>query len=142
MPMMTVFEPLFILCFLATVIVLVLVAVAAIRGRRVEALAKLRRLGVCTAVYMGVVLLVGLATPRKVYHIGDTQCFDDWCIVVVSATRARAGSVEVTLRLSSRAKRVPQGAKGTVAYVVDSQGRRYDPAPDSDGPVLHIASAR
>jgi len=36
--MMTVFEPLFILCFLATVIVLVLVAVAAIRGKRAEAL--------------------------------------------------------------------------------------------------------
>ncbi|MGI8989263.1 MAG: tetratricopeptide repeat protein, partial [Bryobacteraceae bacterium] len=34
------------------------------------------------------------------------------------------------MRLSSRAKRVPQGEKGTAVYLIDSQGR-YNPAPES-----------
>ncbi len=130
---MIVFELLFTVCFLATVVVLVLAAVAAIRGKCAQALAKLRKLGICAAVYMGVVLAVALASTRKTYRIGDTQCFDDWCITVASATRtrARAGSVEASLRLSSRARRAPQGEKGTVIYLIDSHGRRYDPAPES-----------
>ncbi|MDQ2899290.1 MAG: hypothetical protein M3Y07_05745 [Acidobacteriota bacterium] len=37
----------------------------------------------------------------------------------------------VALRLSSRAKCVPQGEKGTVVYLVDLNERRYDAAPDS-----------
>ena len=129
--MMTTFEPIFILCVLATGIVLVLALVAAIQGKRAEALAKLRRLGICAALYAAVLLAVDLATPRKVYHVGDTQCFDDWCIAVVSATRVRPESVEVSLRLSSRAKRRPMGEKGTVAYLIDSRGRRYNPIHDS-----------
>jgi len=131
MPMVTIFEPLFILCFLASVVVLVLAGVAAIRGRRAEALRKLGGLGICAAVYTAVVLAVGFATPRKIYQVGDTQCFDDWCIAVVSASRSQARLLEVTLQLSSRAKRVPQGEKGTVVYLVDSQGHRYDPVLDS-----------
>ena len=128
---MAVFEPIFVLCLLAAVIVLALALVAAIRGKRAEALGKLRRLGICAALYAVVLLAVDLATSRKVYHVGDTQCFDDWCIAVVSVGRARPDSVEVYLRLSSRAKRVPQGEKGTVAFLVDSQGRRFNPVPGS-----------
>ena len=42
----------------------------------------------------------------------------------------RAGRYDVSLRLSNRARRVPMGEKGTVVYLVDGQGRRYDPLPD------------
>jgi hypothetical protein len=79
-------------------------------------------------VYMIVVLVVAVAIPRKVYGMGELQCFDDWCITVVSASR-NSDSVVVALRLSSRAKRVPQGEKGTVGYVVDQEGHRYDSVP-------------
>jgi hypothetical protein len=129
--MMTIFEPLFILCFVSTVVVLIVAATAAIRGKRDRAVASLRKLGICAAIYAAALLAVALASPRKVYRIGDPQCFDDWCITVTGATRLPPHSAEVALRLSSRARRVPQGEKGTVGYLVDSVGRRYDPAPDS-----------
>jgi hypothetical protein len=127
---MTIFDLIFILCFLAAAIVLFLAAIAAIRGYCDQALARLRKLGVCMAIYMGIVLAAGLAQPRQIYCPGDTQCFDDWCIAVETFTRTPE-SIEVELRLSSRAKRVPQGEKGTVVYLVDSRGQRYDPAPGS-----------
>src|SRR5580704_1765675 len=121
MLMMTIFEPLFILCFLATVATLIVAAVSAIRGNRAKAVAGLGKLGICAAVYVAALLAVGAASQRKIYGVGDVQCFDDWCITVSGAARTAPRTVEVTLRLSSRAKRRPMGEKGTVAYLVDAQ---------------------
>lgn len=45
----------------------------------------LRRLGIGAAVYFAVVIVVSAVNPRRVYRVGDTQCFDDWCIQVVGA---------------------------------------------------------
>jgi len=129
--MMTIFEPLFILCFLAAVATLIVAAVLAIRGNRAKAVASLGKLGICAAVYLAALLVVGAASQRKVYAVGDRQCFDDWCITVTGAARTAPRTVEVALRLSSRAKRKPMGEKGTVAYLADSQARRYDPIPGS-----------
>src|SRR5678815_3047981 len=84
------------------------------------------------AVYFAIVILASLLAARRVYEIGDTQCFDDWCIGVTEARRSAPGEpYDVSLRLSSRAKRVPMGEKGTVVYLTDAEGRRYDPLPDS-----------
>ena len=127
---MNVFEPFFLVCFVVAVFVLFWAATMAVSGKGVQAVAALHKLGICAAIYMGVVLVVALASSRKTYGIGDTQCFDDWCIEVTNATRD-GNAVNVTLKLSSRAKRVPQGEKGTVVYLIDSRGRRYDPAPDA-----------
>ncbi len=129
--MMTIFEPLFILCFLATVATLIVAAVSAIRGNGARALASLKKLGICAVVYFAAVFVVGAASQRKVYRVGEMQCFDDWCITVTGATRTGPRTIEVALLLSSRAKRRPMGEKGTVGYLVDSEGRRYDPIPDS-----------
>jgi hypothetical protein len=131
MPVMTIFEPLFILCFLATVMTLIVAAVSAIRGNRARAVASLGKLGICAAIYVAAVIAVGAASQRKVYRVGDMQCFDDWCITVTGAARTAPGTVEVALQLSSRAKQRPMGEKGTIAYLVDGQGRRYDPIPGS-----------
>ena len=57
---MTIFDFLFILCFLAAAIVLVLTAITAVRGYRGKALARLRKLGICTAIYMAVLVARGL----------------------------------------------------------------------------------
>ena len=127
---MEVFDLVFILCFISAVIVMVWAAVTAMLGHHGEALAKLRKLGIGVAIYMAIVLAAALAIPRQVYHLADTRCFDDWCIAVTDFTRTPK-SVKVELRLSSRARRVPQGEKGTIAYLVDSQGHRYDADPAS-----------
>ena len=131
MPLMTIFEPLFLILVLVAVIVLMRAAVAAVRGRRGDARRALTRLGIAAVIYMVVVFAVSLATPRRNYRIGDTRCFDDWCVAVTSATRPAPTSVTVGLRLSSRARRVPQRELGTVVYLIDSAGHRYDPVLDS-----------
>lgn len=128
--MMTIFEPLFLLLVLAAAIVIVWAAVAAVRGRSRAARRALVRLGAGAAIYMLIVFVVSMATPRRAYRVGDTRCFDDWCIAVTSATRPTPTSVTVGLRLSSRAKRVAQRELGTVVYLVDSAGSRYDPVAD------------
>ena len=133
MPLMTIFEPFFLLCVLSAVVSLLLAAFAALRGRRALALARLTWLAIGSAVYMMVVLAASAMSPRKFYRVGDTQCFDDWCIAVTSVARASDSIVAVNLRLSSRAKRISQSEKGTVVYLVDAAGRRYDPEPDPRG---------
>ncbi len=130
MPLMSIFEPLFLLCVLAAVVTLAVAAAAAVRGNRARALRRLRTLGIAAAAYMAIVLAVSVATPRSTYRVGDTQCFDDWCIAVTRAVRTFPDTLTVTLRVSSRAKRAPQGEKGTVVYLVDAAGHRFDPLPD------------
>lgn len=127
---MAAWDLVFIVCFLAAVVVLISIASAAIAGKLSLVIHRLRRLGIGAAIYMVVILIAGIASPRRVYRVGDNQCFDDWCIEVTRAARERPDSMVVTLRLSSRARRVPQGEKGTVVYLTDSRQRRYDPAPD------------
>jgi hypothetical protein len=133
MPLMNIFEPLFLLLALVTLITLFTAGALAIRGKLGRAGRILRRLGIGAAVYFAIVIVVSILSPQRAYRLGDTQCFDDWCIAVVGAQwvgAPPAGRYEVTLRLSNRAQRVPMGEKGTVVYLTDAQGRRYDPLPD------------
>lgn len=132
MPLMNLFEPLFLLLVLVTVVTLLTASVFAIRGRFARAGRILGRLGIGAAVYFAIVIAVSIVQPQRVYRVGDPQCFDDWCIAVVGADwtgTPPTGRYEVTLRLSNRARREPMGEKGTVVYVTDAQGHRYDPVP-------------
>ena len=134
MPMMTVFEPLFVLLFLAAVATLLSAAVAALRGRRPRALRILRRLAMGAGAYFAVVLLVALFSTPPVHQVGETICFDDWCIAVADARRAPGESAQtwnVTLRISSRAKRITQGERYVVVFLTDSLHRRFDADPAS-----------
>jgi hypothetical protein len=128
------FDLLFILLFLAAVSTLVAAAFAAVRHRGDRALRLLRGLGVTTAIYLGIVLLVALAVPRRVAKVGNDLCFDDWCVAVADVKRTKVDTVasyDVTIRLSSRARGRVQRANGASVYMTDSLGRRYDPRPDS-----------
>jgi len=130
---MNVFEPLFLLLLVVTLGALITAALLAIRGRRDRAGRILRRLAIGGVLYFTVVIVVSIVSRPRVYRLGDPQCFDDWCITVTDARSMSAGDgvdVEVSLRLSNRARRVPMGEKGTVVYLTDSQGRRFDPLPE------------
>jgi hypothetical protein len=135
---MTVFDLLFIAVFVGTMVILVLAGLAAIRGRRARALAWLRRLGVMASVYLGIVILVSLVSPRRVLNLGEEQCSDDWCIAVTRARHHPAGDArlyEVTFRISSRARGRAQRERGVRVYLMDSRGRCYDPILDqADAP--------
>jgi len=130
---MSIFDLVFIVLFLASVVTLLTAAVLALRGHRSRAVRTLRNYAICFAIYMTVVFIVALATPQRVYTVGEDRCFDDWCIAVEAADRSPAPEgilYTVTLRMSSQARRVNQREKGLRVYLIDDRGRRFDPRPD------------
>ncbi len=134
---MRLFDLLFLALFVTGVGLLVASAVAAVRGRGRAARTLLRRLGLAAIAYLGIVVIVSLASPRRIVHVGDDQCSDDWCIAVTNVRRtpvAAGVSYELTFRLSSRARRVAQRERGVRVYLRDERGRRYDPDAAADVP--------
>ncbi len=123
---MAIFELFFILLALTAVGTVVTALVFALSGRFARAWRIVVRLVVAAGMYMTIVVVDAAVTPREIYHIGERRCFDDWCLTVKNAKRDSTSYV-VSLELSSRAARVPQGEKGTVMYLIDSSGRRFDP---------------
>jgi hypothetical protein len=141
---MTIFDLLFLVLALTAIVTLVAVLIAVVRGRRPAAARLLRRLGVGVLIYFMVLLAVSLLTPRRYLAVGDDQCSDDWCIAVAQATHTPAGDSvdwQLTFRLTSHMGRGFQRELGVVAYLRDSQGRRYDPIGGPDGPPFDVRLA-
>jgi hypothetical protein len=146
---MTLFDLLFILASLISVVTMVAAAVFAVRGRLPMALKILRLYCVFAAAYFAVAMATAFLTPQRVMSIGEPRCFDDWCLTVEKVDRT-AGLSQVTfhveLRIFSRARRVTQRANGAWIYLIDNHGRRYspDPAPSAvplDAPLRPQESA-
>ena len=129
---MTVFDLLFILASLISVVTMAVAVVSALRGRLPRALRILRLYGICVAGYFAIAVAVAFLKPQRVTSIGDPWCFDDWCLTVEKVERS-AGPSQVTykveLRIFSRARRVTQRANGAWIYLIDDRGRRYSPDP-------------
>jgi hypothetical protein len=137
MPLMNLFEPLFLLLALTFALTLLAAAVMAVSGHRPRASRLIRRLFIGTAAYFAVVIGTSLVSTRQGFRVGEPLCADDWCITVIAATHAPSPTgdttmYEVSLRLSNRSQGTPMGEKGTVVYLVDAGDRRYDPLPDGD----------
>jgi len=119
------FDLVFLLLFFATFVALIFAAYSAVRGRIGQA----SRIVLGTAgvwiIYLGIVVAVSLATPRRVVAVGEERCFDDWCITVLG--KSAGPPIAVTLRVSSQAKRVRQSAPDTTVYLEDTGGKRYSP---------------
>lgn len=127
---MTLFDLIFIGVFLVTITILLATAVAAVRGNRQRALGLLRGLGGLIGVYLAVVIVVSIVSPRRLIPMKEPRCFDDWCVSVDRVDRTPAGtevSYAVTLRLSSRARARAQRENGVSVYVLDDRGRRFEP---------------
>lgn len=130
---MSIGDLLFVVVFLAGIVASLWAAILAVRGRFRKSLAILRRLAICAALYVGIVILVSLVSPRRVIDVGDTLCWDDWCLTVADAkcSESPAGiRYVITFRVSSRARRRAQRGLGACVYLLDDRGRRYDPLPD------------
>ena len=129
---MTVFDLLFILAFLISVVTIAVAAVSAARGRLSTALKILRLYCICAAGYLALAVAVAFLKPQRVMSIGDPWCFDDWCLMVEKVDRTAGPSqvaYNVELRIFSRARRVTQRANGAWIYLIDGRGRRYSPDP-------------
>lgn len=138
---MTIFDLLFLLAALASVVTLAAATVFAIRGPRRRALKILRVYGVCVLAYLTVGVATAFVKPQRVIPMRDPWCFDDWCLTVeeVSQTPSQQGiSYRVELRIFSRAGRVAQRASGAWIYLIDDQSRRYSPDPDPSAAPLDI----
>lgn len=135
MPLMTIFEPIFLVLALVAVGTLLTAAILALSGAWRRALRILRRLAIGIAVYLAVVILVSLFVPPRPYQLHELRCFDDWCITINGALRHPSptfpgSNIMVSLRLTNRARGTAMGEKGTVVYLVDEDGHRYDPLHD------------
>jgi len=132
--MMTIFEPLFLLLVVVSFITFVTAGIFAIGGRSTRAGRILQRWTVAAAAYFAIVIVVSALRTTREYALAEPQCFDDWCITVTGADRkpvASALEIDVNLRLTNRARRVPMGERGTAAYLTDAEGHRYDPLADA-----------
>ena len=130
---MSIFDLLFIVAFLTSVVTLATAAISAIRGRRAQALKILGVYAICAGAYLATGLTVSFLKPQRMIAAGDPWCFDDWCLTVDKVVRTPASSqisYDVQLRISSRARRVTQRAAGAWIYLIDGQGHRYSPEPD------------
>ena len=129
---MTVFDLLFIIAFLISVVTMMVAAAFAIRGQLPRALKILWFYCICAAGYFAIAVAIAFLKPQRVMSIGDPWCFDDWCLTVEKVDRTSGFSqlsYNVELRIFSRARRVTQRANGAWIYLIDDRGRRYSPDP-------------
>jgi hypothetical protein len=130
------FELLLIGMVLATLIVLLVAGIHALRGRKARAGSLLKKHAVALGIYLAVLVAVSLATPQRVVALKEDHCFDDWCVAVEGVTvqeQLGQDSVEpvgvfyvVTLRLSNHARGRSQRASSAAVHLLDEHGRRYD----------------
>jgi hypothetical protein len=140
-PYWMIFELLFLLIALATIVAILTALVFAIRGQRQRALRILGVLAICLGVYFAVCCFSTMFTPRRELNIGEPQCFDDWCIQLDGVTRNPSGSkihYQTVIRVFSTAKRVFQRENGVVPYLEDDRGHRYAAVPDSSATPFNI----
>jgi hypothetical protein len=131
---MTIFDLLLILSVFVIFLTLLGMLIALITRRWM----RLKQLGLFVGIYVSVyaLLLVSLAlfSPQQVLAMHQLRCFDDWCASVemvelqpsIGRVEARGAFYIVTLRVSSRAKRITQRALDAGVYLLDKQGKRYD----------------
>ena len=130
---MSIFDLVFIVLCLAFAGTSIRVLYLALRGKRDGAIRTGRALVQATAAYLAIVAVVGLVSPQRIVAIGADKCSDDWCIAVDSVTHGPDGAqirYIVSIRVSSRARRIVQREHGVVVYLRDAAGQRFDPLPD------------
>jgi hypothetical protein len=85
-------------------------------------------------VYLSAVLLVSLLTPRTIVSIGDSYCYDIWCIGVQEVNATPQGQnilYTARVRIFSDANRVSTSRAMDFLYARDDQGRRFLLTQDS-----------
>lgn len=132
---MNVFEALFLALVLVAIGTVLTAVVFVAFGAWRRALRIVRRLAIAAVTYFAIVILASRFGRPHEYRLHEPRCFDDWCITVNGAMRHpsppfQGSNIMVSLRLTNRARGTPMGEKGTVVYLVDEDGHRYDPLHD------------
>lgn len=102
---------------------------------RIRVAKRARWASVATVIlYLAAVLLVSLLTPRTIVSIGDSYCYDLWCIGVQSVNATPQGQnvlYTARVRIFSDANRVSTSSAGSSIYARDDRGRRFPLIQDS-----------
>src|SRR3954469_22272831 len=131
---MTVFDLIFLLAFLASVIALIAAAVVTMRGRSAKGRNIFVMWAVCAAIYFAASFAVSYAKSPQILHAGEPWCFDDWCLTVDEAKQSPAPPLvayDVQFHISSRAGRITQRANGAWVYLIDELVHLSPPQPDA-----------
>jgi len=131
---MSLFDLLFLACVFALLVSLGRTVYLLFTRRARQAGSALLRIAYAVALYLLIVVLVSALSPARIYAAGEKQCFDDWCVLVQSASRNR-NRVEVGIIVLSEARRVTQSEFGVRFVLEDEHGRAYQPMAESGPPV-------
>jgi hypothetical protein len=135
---MSIFDLIFIGCFLAAIVYSVFIVGLLVRRRWSRVRRHLFRLGTAIGIYFVIVVLVGISLPARVLAAEEILRHDDWCLAVEKTAFADAIGTDtraepeyrfviVTLKVISTAGRVRQAApKGSLVYLLDEKHGRYD----------------
>lgn len=85
---MTLFDLLFLVCALATIVVVIRVLYLMLRGRTSDATRTAKRWAIGAGIYLVALLATSIAQPGRTVAIGTPSCFDDFCIAIDSSSRA------------------------------------------------------
>jgi hypothetical protein len=122
------------LAFLVTVVTALVSSILKQDGR-LRAAKRARWASVATVIlYLAAVLLVSLLTPRAIISIGDSYCYDIWCIGVQSVNATPQGQnilYTARVRIFSDANRVSTSRAMDFLYARGDQGRRFPLIQDS-----------
>lgn len=133
-----IYDLLFLAVLLLSTVTLISTAILAISGHARGALRILRIWGISATAYLGTAAAVSFSLPLKVFHLGDIQCEDDWCLAVERAVRISPNIYEVTLRMINQAQRVAQRNNNVlIVYLTDDRGARYPSLPAPDAPAFN-----
>lgn len=137
---MTIFDLLFILLFLASVIALISILILLVRARRMSARRLFLIFGSVWAVYLAIVFLVAAATPQRVIPMNEEECYDEMCFSVAqvqtapqlgpshSPITAHGIFYVVTVKVASHSRGRTQGEGGIRALLWNS-GKYYEVSP-------------
>ena len=113
------------------------------RGERAQARYGLRWMVAVWVVYLAVLVGVSLGQRQRIVTLGQDQCYGKMCFAVVGveqlpvyAGRGQTSDTSSLLQVKVRVTNKDQGPQsdGLIrAYLVDKQGRRWDPLPGLAG---------
>jgi len=139
---MSIFDLIFLLMMLGTVIVLVMVMVAVVLRRWTHLLRLLGCLLASWVAYLVLGTMIAVATPQHIQPIGEDRCFDEMCFAVTGYQRTPrievAGHITqahgvfyiVEVRISSRARGRAQHETGRIGMLIDQSGHIYSPSAE------------
>ena len=113
---------------LATVIGLI-VSIGLLAAKKFRRAAKTAVASVAAlALYVGAATAISWVSPQRVIKIGDSYCWDLWCLgidKVNAAPRSQEIVYKIDVHFFSDANTVKTGIDEAIIYLVDDRGRRF-----------------